>query len=174
MTSTNREILHRLRQGELIALADETGWSIATDPLNTGAVEKLLALKAETANLLWLTVLIQHTDHVGVYAGNVPDVAFDLVEFAEDPLTVVYEQGKNLSALLGTGEVAIRRSLDPVVQHLIGGYTKGLLTLPLESILLSPAVEAVVSARFGQLPVAPRKPRIMRLGAGGQVQFLRR
>ena len=68
------------------------------------------------------TVLIHNADQLGLYVAKLPDVAYDLVEFAEIPLTVIYEQGKNLSTVLWqsvetitgaagqpTGEVAVRR-----------------------------------------------------------------
>lgn len=175
MTSSTRDIAYQLWQGRLIALADETGWSVAADPVNDAAVAQLLALRPDTSAGL-PTVLIQNTDQLALYVAKVPDIAYDLVEFAEIPLTVLYEQGKNLSAgLLDNGpEVAVRRSLSPDIQRLMGGFGRGLLTLPFESLTLPPAADAVVAERFGSLPGMPKRPRIMRLGGNGEVQFVRK
>ena len=41
MTSSIRDIAFQLRQGQLIALADETGWSVVADPVHDAAVGKL-------------------------------------------------------------------------------------------------------------------------------------
>lgn len=185
MTPSIRDIAFQLRQGQLIALADETGWSIVADPVNDLAVEKLLTLKAVMPAGLQPTVLIQNADQLGLYVAKIPDVAYDLVEFAEIPLTVIYEYGKNLSAVLWqsaatgaagqpTGEVAVRRSLSAEVERLIGSFGRGLLSIPLESLLLPPSAEAIIVERFGGLPGMPKRPRIMRLAVNGEINFIRK
>ena len=100
MNLSIRDIAYQLRQGHLIALADETGWSVAADPASDAAVETLLTLRPTMPAGLYPTVVIMNTDQLGMYVAKVPDVAYDLVEFAEDPLTVVYEHGKNVSMRL--------------------------------------------------------------------------
>ncbi|GAB2566511.1 L-threonylcarbamoyladenylate synthase [Spirosoma areae] len=186
MAPSIRDIAFQLRQGKLIALADETGWSVAADPVNDPAVAQLLTLQAGMPPGLMPTILIQNTDQLGLYVAKLPDVAYDLVEFAENPLTVVYEQGKNLSltvwqpigeepvATLSKGEVAVRRSLTVEVQRLIGSFGRGLLTIPFESLILPPAAEAITAERFGTLPATPRRPRLMRLRVNGEVSFIRK
>ena len=189
MTSSIRDIAYQLRQGQLIALADETGWSVAADPVNDAAVTQLLTLVPAMPGGLQPTVVIQHPDQLTLYVAKMPDVAYDLVEFAENPLTVVYEQGKNLSMALWqsgttsdngsdrmnvTGELSVRRSLNPDIQRLIGSFGRGLLTIPFESLSLPPAAEALVTNRFGTLPGMPKRPRIMRLGTNGEVSFIRK
>ncbi|UFH53654.1 L-threonylcarbamoyladenylate synthase [Spirosoma sp. KNUC1025] len=189
MTSSIRDIAYQLRQGQLIALADETGWSVAADPVNDASVAQLLALVPVMPKGLQPTVLIQNAEQLVLYVAKMPDVAYDLVEFAENPLTVVYEQGKNLSMLVWqsdnksiaagkedmvAGAVAIRRSLSPDIQRLIGSLGRGLLTIPFEALSLPPTAEAVVAGRFGTLPGMPKRPRIMRLGASGEVGFIRK
>ncbi|MFD2573618.1 L-threonylcarbamoyladenylate synthase [Spirosoma soli] len=182
MTPTIRDIAYQLRQGQLIALADETGWSVAADPANNAAVEKLLTLQSVMPSGLHPTVVIQNTDQLGLYVAKVPDVAYDLVEFAENPLTVIYEQGKNVSTVLwsstdasvSAGALAVRRSLNAEVQRLIGSFGRGLLTIPFESLLLPPAAESLIWERFGTLPAMPKRPRIMQLGVDGTVSFIRK
>ncbi len=188
MTSNIRDIAFQLRQGQLIALADETGWSVAADPVNDTAVAQLLTLIPVMPSGLQPTVLIQNADQLVLYVAKMPDIAYDLVEFAENPLTVLYEQGKNISSLLGqldarpdavrevnsVGEVAVRRSLDAGVQRLIGGFGRGLVTIPFESLQLPPAAETLISGRFGTLPGMPKRPRMMRLRANGEVSFIRK
>ncbi|GAB4025040.1 Sua5/YciO/YrdC/YwlC family protein [Spirosoma gilvum] len=186
MTPTIRDIAYQLRQGKLIALADETGWSLAADPVNDTAVAQLLSLVALIPAGLKPTVLIQNTDQLGLYVLKLPDVAYDLVEFAENPLTVVYDQGKNISLLLWkqgqpaeqenivAGEVAVRRALNADIQRLLGSFSRGLLTLPFESLELPKAAESIIAERFGTLPGMPKRPRIMRLKTNGEVNFIRK
>lgn len=181
MNASIRDTTYQLRQGQLIALADETGWSAAADPTNDAAVRQLLTLQPAMAVGLQPTVLIQNADQLVLYVAKLPDIAYDLVDYAENPLTVVYQQGKNVSAVLatttpvnGTGSLAVRRSLDAEVQRLVGGFGRGLLTIPFESLTLPPEAEAVVTVRFGTLPAKLQRPRIMRLDADGGVGFIRK
>jgi L-threonylcarbamoyladenylate synthase len=188
MIPNTRDIAFQLRQGQLIALADETGWSIAADPINDTAVAQLLTLRSVMPDVLQPTVLIQDANQLVLYVAKMPDVAYDLVDFAENPLTVLYEQGKNLSTLLWSmdarpgaagevnseGEVAVRRSLDTDVRRLIGSFGRGLLTIPFESLKLPAAAEPLISGRFGTLPAMPKRSRIMRLKANGEVSFIKR
>ena len=189
MVPTVRDIAFQLRQGQLLALADETGWSLAADPVNDTAVRQLLTLLPKMPEGQQPTVLIQNADQLTLYVAKLPDIAYDLVEFAENPLTVIYEQGKNLSPIFLAssneearanadriigGEVAVRRSLSADVQRLIGGFGRGLLTVPFESLTLPAAAESLVAMRFGTLPGMPKRPRIMRLKANGEVSFIRK
>lgn len=187
MATSIRDIAFQLRQGKLIALADETGWSVAADPINDTAVMQLLTLLPIMPIGLQPTVLIQNTDQLILYVAKLADVAYDLVEFAENPLTVIYEQGKNVSMWLwpspnpsgsneinSAGEVAVRRSLNPDIQRLIGSFGRGLLTIAFESLLLPPMAETQITDRFGTLPAMPKRPRMMRLRLNGEVSFIRK
>jgi L-threonylcarbamoyladenylate synthase len=174
MTATNRDLILALRQGQLIGIADETGWSVAADPQNETAVRQLLDLKTATKNPYQPTVLAKNTDQVALYVQKMPDVGYDLVEFAELPLVVLFEGGKNVAPPVDLTEIAIRKSQNEAVQFLLGGFGKGVLTLPFESYSLPEAAQKVVSGTFGEASRNFRKPRIMRLGPGGQVEFVRK
>lgn len=189
MIPSIRDIAFQLRQGQLIAIADETGWSIAADPVNDTAVGQLMTLQGIIPKGLQPTVLIHNTDQLGMYVAKLPDIAYDLVEFAENPLTVVYDQGKNISALVWQSstesttriegeqpkeEIAVRRSLSADVLRLIGSFGRGLLTIPFEALRLLPAAESLVTIHFGTLPSMPKWPRIMRLKVNGEVSFIRK
>ncbi|MBD2702869.1 Sua5/YciO/YrdC/YwlC family protein [Spirosoma sp. BT702] len=186
MTSTIRDIAYQLRQGKIMALADETGWSLAADPLHDVAVEQLLTVTSSMPANLRPTVLIQNADQLVLYVAKLPDVAYDLVEFAENPLTVVYDQGKNVSLrlwqttessptdLVSAGEIAVRRVLNNDLQRLVGSFGRGLLSIPFESLTIPPAAESLVVDRFGTLPGMPKRPRIMRLKVNGEINFIRK
>ena len=170
MTPTIRDLTYALRQGNLIALADETGWSVAADPMHDAAVGRLLVLGRNT------TLLIDPVGQLSLYLTTVPEIAWDLVEFAENPLTVVYKGPKNLSPVwLATAtSLAIRRALSPDIQRLIGSLGKGLLTVPFETQTLPEAAASVVTERFGTPPPMLQLPRIMELGVNGEIKFLRK
>ena len=154
----------------------ETGWSIAADPTSEAAVVQLLALREFLPPHQQATILIQNTDQLGMYVAKLPDVAYDLVEFAENPLTVLYDQGKNVAVALleRSPTIAIRRALSDDVQRLIGSFGRALLVMPLESLKLPASVETLIVERFGTLPGMPKWGRIMRLGLHGDVSFIRK
>ena len=174
MIPTNRELIYALRQGQLLAIADETGWSVAADPQNEAAVQQLIALKASTKNPYDLTVLARDTDQVVMYVQKMPDIGFDLVELTDIPLIVVFEKGRNVVAGIGETEIAVRKSLNENVQFLLGGFGKGVITLPFESFTLPDAARKAVSFTLGEASRNFRKPRILRLGMGGEIEFLRK
>ncbi|KAB7732421.1 hypothetical protein F5984_00185 [Rudanella paleaurantiibacter] len=176
MIQSPRELTHLLRQGKLIGLADETGFSVAADPQNDAAVAQLLQLQFELGTPYLPTILTQTTEQVGMYVVRMPEIAFDLVEFARKPLTVLYEQGKNVAPVLleKSPEIAIRRSLNADIQRFLGGYGKGLLTLPFETNTLPAQAQAAIEGGMGQVVSTIQKPQIMRLGFNGEVEFIRR
>jgi L-threonylcarbamoyladenylate synthase len=178
MTLSIRDTAYQLRQGHLIALADETGWSIAADPTNDSAINTLLPILPTGS---YPTIVIQNTDQLGMYVAQMPDVAFDLVEFADTPLTVIYDQGKNVSSRLWpsdpdnkAGTIAVRRSLSEEVQRLIGGFGRGLLTIPFETLNVAQLPKDIVVGYYGTPPAKLERSRIMVLNVDGGVRFIRK
>ena len=174
MIPTTRELVFALRQGQLLAIADETGWNVVADPQSETAVNQLIALKKSAKNPYDLTVLARNTDQVVMYVQKMPDIAFDLVELTDIPLTVLFQKGKNVAGGVGETEIAIRRSLDEDVQFLLGGFGKAVITLPFESFALPDAARKAASFVLGEPSRNFRKPRILRLGMGGEIEFLRK
>ena len=176
MIQTPRELTQLLRQGKLIGLADETGFSVACDPQNDEAVAKLLQLQLDMGHPLLPTVLVQDANQVSMYVVKMPEIAYDLVEFANKPLTVLFAEGKNVSSLLleKDPEIAVRRSLNAEIQRFIGGFSKGLLTLPFETSMPPKQTQDLIEGGIGQVISVIKRPQIMRLGANGEVQFIRR
>ena len=77
-----------------------------------------------------MIVLISKIEQLSEYVEEVPEIAWDLVEFAEDPLTVIYPKGKNVSNhLLGPdGSIAIRLVKDEFCKGLIYRYQRGIVS----------------------------------------------
>jgi L-threonylcarbamoyladenylate synthase len=77
-----------------------------------------------------LILLISKIEQLSEYVEQVPDIAWDLVEFAEDPLTVIYPKGKNVSPLLlgPDGSIAIRLVKDEFCKGLVYRYQRGVVS----------------------------------------------
>src|SRR5690606_26605650 len=88
--------LEVLKQGGLILYPTDTIWGIGCDATNKEAVEKVYALKQRTESKS-LIVLLDTDSKLQSYVREIPDVAYDLIEYAEHPLTIVYSNAKNLA-----------------------------------------------------------------------------
>ena len=57
-----------------------------------------------------LIVLVDSVDRLSAYVDDVPDVAWDLAEVSDTPLTIIYPTGKNLApnVMAEDGSVGIR------------------------------------------------------------------
>jgi L-threonylcarbamoyladenylate synthase len=170
-----RPALDCLKRGEFVLLPTDTGWSLAADARSEEATRRLSAL-APTAER---TLLISEVGQLSQYVAQVPEVAWDWVEFSEKPLTIVYPAGKNLppDAKTPDGEVAIRLVRDPLVRDLIHRFGRAVLALP-AGAGTSPDEAMKGAAEFVLFP--PAVPRflppgpLVRLGVNGEVVFLRK
>lgn len=172
MTLTTRDVTFALRQGRHIALADETGWSLACSPEHEEAVEKLLEVRRDLVPAPLPTILIQDSGMLNLYVRPVPDVAWNLIDFAENPLTVLLRNGVNLPEPFRP-QVPVRKALTRPAQQLIGAFGRGILTLPFETTQW-PIGLAEPEMVWGQLPEKIRLPRVMELEPDGGVSFLRK
>lgn len=87
------EALEVLKSGGLILYPTDTIWGIGCDANNEEAVKKVFKLKgrAESKSLI---ILLDHENKLERYVSGVPDVAYDLIEYAEKPLTIIYSGAK--------------------------------------------------------------------------------
>jgi L-threonylcarbamoyladenylate synthase len=172
MTPTPRDIVAELRQGRLIRLADETGVSLACDPGHAEAVEHLLNVRKDLVPAPLPTILISDSGQLNLYVRPIPDVAWDLIDFTEMPLTVLLYNSINLPEAFRL-QVPVRKTLSESVRKLIGAFGRGLLTLPFEDAEW-PVGLAKPPISWGELPAKIQLPRIMELGPKGEVAFLRK
>ncbi len=102
-----------LRDGGLILCPTDTIWGIGCDATNAEAVERIYRLKGRDAGKSLIT-LVDSENKLQGYVGDVPDIAYQLIEFTERPLTIVYSGAKNLAPnlLAEDGSIGIR-----VVSH---------------------------------------------------------
>ena len=101
--------------GGLILYPTDTIWGIGCDATNEQAVQKVYALKQRSDHKAML-VLIDSVAKLDRYVDEVPSIAWDLIEVADKPLTIIYSKGKNLApSLLGEGVSAGRSSRLPPI-----------------------------------------------------------
>ncbi len=98
-----------LRQGKILLYPTDTIWGIGCDATNSKAIDRIFKLKNRSGQKSMI-VLLDTADKLKQYVENVPSIAYDLIENAASPITIVFDKAKNLSKKLvaSDGSIAIR------------------------------------------------------------------
>ena len=128
----NNEVAAALKivqQGGIILYPTDTIWGIGCDATNTEAVQKIYRLK-QRDEAKSMIILLDNDNKLQIYISDVPELAYDLIEFAENPLTLVMPGAKNISPALiaADGSVGVRVSDHPFCQQLIQRLRKPLVS----------------------------------------------
>lgn len=121
--------LETLRNGGVILYPTDTVWGIGCDATRSDAVRRIYDIKRR-ADSKAMIVLLSRPDDLWNYVDDVPDVAFELIEAAVRPLTIVYDRGQRLAPeLLGTdGSIGIRITAEEVSSRLCRGLRRPLVS----------------------------------------------
>jgi L-threonylcarbamoyladenylate synthase len=179
--------LEVLKSGGVILYPTDTIWGLGCDATNEEAVDKVLKIKNRPAEKS-LIVLLDTDSKLQSYVSEVPEVAYDLIEYAENPLTIIFSGAKNMAknVINSDGSVGIRvvkhdfctqliqRVRKPIVStsaNLSGAPSPGFFD-DIDPEILE-AVDYVVD--FEQENRSIKKPStIMKLSPGGQFEFIRK
>ncbi|PKA83756.1 L-threonylcarbamoyladenylate synthase [Ulvibacter sp. MAR_2010_11] len=79
-----------LKKGGLILYPTDTVWGIGCDATNAEAVEKVFQLKKRSESKA-LICLVNDFNMLEQYVQNVPEVAYDILKYANKPTTIIYD-----------------------------------------------------------------------------------
>ncbi|MDE6083116.1 MAG: threonylcarbamoyl-AMP synthase [Muribaculaceae bacterium] len=101
--------LKTLREGGLILYPTDTIWGIGCDATNEEAVKKIYALKNRPESKSMI-VLVDTEASLERIVPDVPEMAWQLIDVAVNPLTIVYPEVKDVAPSLkaSDGSLAIR------------------------------------------------------------------
>jgi len=124
-----KEALNIIRQGGIILYPTDTIWGLGCDPSNDIAVNSIFNLKSRS-ELKSLIILADSIGMIERYVSEVPEIAYELTEVSDSPLTIIYPKGKNLAAgVCGSdGSVAIRICHDEFCRELISRFRKPIVS----------------------------------------------
>ena len=175
-----------LRKGGVILYPTDTVWGIGCDATNEQAVQRVYDIKhrADSKSML---MLVDNDAKVSLYVKDVPDVAWDLIELSEKPLTIIYDNARNLApnVVASDGSVGIRVTREAFSSQLCYRFGKAIVSTSANisgeptprtfseiSDEILEAVDYVVKCRRGEKK--PTKPSsIIRLSAKGEIQIIR-
>ena len=94
-----KNCIEHLKNGGLILYPTDTIWGIGCDANNPDAVKKIYALK-KRVNSKSLICLVADDRMLSKYVKEIPEVAYDIIEVAENPTTIIYDNPENVAANL--------------------------------------------------------------------------
>jgi L-threonylcarbamoyladenylate synthase len=176
-----------LRKGGLILYPTDTIWGIGCDASNEDAVRRIFQLKQREDSKAMIC-LVDNANRMQRYLRQVPDVAWDLVEFAEKPLTLILDGAVNLapSLIAEDGSVGIRVTRENISHELCYRYERAIVSTSANiSGASSPSCFAEISDEIKngvdyimlsrQNDLSKGKPsQIIKLGLDGQIQIIRK
>ena len=175
-----------LKRGGVILYPTDTIWGIGCDATNSAAVKRVYEIKRRADNKAMI-VLTDSMTKVDFYVDEVPDIAYDLCDLSEKPLTIIYSGARNLAPeLMGEdGSVGIRVTREAVSQALCRRFRKAIVSTsanvsgnPSPALFaeisdeIKQAVDYIIEARQDETQEAQASSIIM-LGKGGLVKVIR-
>ncbi|MBN1926153.1 MAG: threonylcarbamoyl-AMP synthase [Prolixibacteraceae bacterium] len=124
-----KNCLDILRGGGIILYPTDTIWGLGCDATNSIAVNKIYKLKQREDHKSML-VLLENPNMIASYIDEMPEVAWDLIEFSEKPTTIIYDKAKNLATNLiaSDGSIGIRVTREAFSSQLIKRFRKPLVS----------------------------------------------
>ncbi|HEY8928004.1 MAG TPA: L-threonylcarbamoyladenylate synthase [Mucilaginibacter sp.] len=118
-----------IQDGGIILYPTDTIWGIGCDATNTEAIRKIFRLK-QRDEAKSMIILLDTENKLESYISEVNPLAYDLIEYAENPLTLVMPGAKNISTALiaADGSVGIRVTKHQFCQQLIQRMRKPLVS----------------------------------------------
>lgn len=182
-----QKAVETLRAGGLILYPTDTIWGIGCDASNSKAVERVYNLKRRSDSKA-LICLVDSANRLQKYVFRVPDVAWDLIEYATKPLTLILDEACNLAPELiaEDGSIGLRVTQEKISHELCYRFQKAIVSTsanisgepsPANFTEISPeiiaGVDYVMKSRQNDLSKATPS-QIIKLGLDGQVQIIRK
>jgi len=182
-----KKALEVLKSGGIILYPTDTIWGIGCDATNEIAVQKIYKIKKREDSKSML-VLMENPALLERYVTEVPEIAWDLVEIATTPLTVIYPNAKNLAKNLiaEDGSIGIRFTKEAFTSQLLQRFRRPLVSTSANiSGEKSPAFFDEISeeiknqvdyiVEYRQNDTTLNQPSsIIKLGAGGRIDIIRK
>jgi len=178
--------LETLRNGGIILYPTDTIWGIGCDATNHSAVKRVYDIKQREDSKSML-VLLENPNLILSYIEEMPEVAWDLIEFAEKPTTIIYDRAKNLAKNLiaEDGSIGIRITREPFTMQLIQRFRRPVVSTsanisgqpsPVNFDSISDEIKSKVDyiVKYRQEETQnPSPSSIIKLGVSGLIKIIR-
>ena len=176
-----------MRRGGIILYPTDTVWGIGCDARNAEAVKRVFALKRRDDSKA-LICLVDSANRMQQYSRSIPDVAWDLIDYAERPLTLIVDEAINLAPNLVAedGSIAIRVTRERISHDLCYRFQRAVVSTsanisgqpaPRNFMEIPPeiiqGVDYVMKARQNDVTKG-RPSQIVKISKDGQITFIRK
>ena len=181
-----REAVRVMQSGGVILYPTDTIWGIGCDACNEDAVRRVFEIKrrAEAKSVI---SLVDSEVKVEFYVRSVPDVAWQLWECSDEPLTLVLDGARNLASgvIASDGSVALRVTREAFSRQLCMRMKRAIVSTsaniagepaPRCFSEISPEIlQAVDYVCLSRRDEAPRQApsHIIKIGPSGEVKIIR-
>ena len=124
-----RNAVEVMRRGGVILYPTDTIWGIGCDATNSEAVARVYQIKQRDDSKA-LICLVDSEGRLQRYVRLVPDVAWDLIELADKPTTVILDGAVNLAPNLvaNDGSIAMRITREEFSRELCYRFQKAIVS----------------------------------------------
>ena len=178
--------LETLRNGGVILYPTDTIWGLGCDATNPEAVEKIYRIKGRAESKAMLA-LVGSDGQLETYVAHIPEVAWELIDAAVRPLTIIYDHPRGLAPnmLASDGSVGIRISQESFSRTLCQRFGKPIVSTsanrsgqpaPKTFSEISPQIKDSVDyiVMFGRSSMLPHTASdIIKISDGGLVKVIR-
>lgn len=178
--------LEVLQKGGVILYPTDTIWGLGCDAANEEAVRRIYAIKNREDSKSML-VLMENAALLERYVDEVPEIAYDLIELSDKPLTIIYDGARNMAKNLiaEDGSIGIRITAEKFSSELIRRFKRPVVSTsanisgkpsPACFDEIDPEIIAAVDyvVKYRQDDVQKAVPSsIMKLGRGGEIKIIR-
>jgi len=118
-----------LKQGGTIVYPTDTVWGIGCDATNFEAVEKIYALKRRKESKSMICI-VSDFKMLNQYIEEVPEVAYDIIKYANRPTTIIYDRPLHVAENLVASDntLAIRVIRDGFSNVLLKKFKKPIVS----------------------------------------------
>ena len=173
-----RQAVEVMRRGGVILYPTDTIWGIGCDATNEEAVRRVYDIKKRDDSKA-LICLVDSDHRLQRYVSDVPNVAWDLIEYATRPLTIIFDKAED-------GSVGIRVTREEFSRQLCYRFQKAVVSTSANvsgepspacfddiSDEIKNAVDYIVQSRRKEKTKAVPSS-IIKLGSDGEVAIIRK
>ena len=178
--------LQILIDGGVILYPTDTVWGLGCDATNENAVKRIYEIK-KRADSNALLILIDNPGKLQSYINEVPEIAWDLIELSDKPLTIIFPDAKNLALNLIADDktIGIRVTNESFSRKLCERFRKPIVSSSANvsgektpasfneiSKEIKSSVDYIVNYRQSETTL-PKPSSIIKLGKGNVIQIIR-
>lgn len=176
-----------MRSGGVILYPTDTVWGIGCDATNADAVARVYGIKKRDDSKAMIC-LVDSDVRMQRYVRNVPEVAWNVMELATKPTTVIFDNAVNLAdnLIAEDGSIAMRITGEPFSKELCYRFQKPIVSTSanisgeaaaenyrdISEELLNAVDYVCFSRRQEHKPHAPSS--IIRIRTNGEVEIIRK